>query len=97
MLVEEFFCRHPGRTCDETFCLISPPPWAWRVGFGYRFSLGAMLGNLGTWSLCYERPLVRTEAISVDGAFQTYGWNCAGSSGTAHSHAADKAINNKPI
>ncbi|WP_159539034.1 hypothetical protein [Aeromicrobium sp. 9AM] len=78
-VVNDLFCTHDG-DCDEAFCLISPPTWAWYVGIGgfdYRFTLGAVLRRLGVWAACFDHPLLKSDEISADDAVDLYGWDRA--------------------
>lgn len=74
-VVNELFCTHDGRACNEAFCLISPPDWTYRVGLGFRFSLGSRLWHLGQWATCMDHRVVREEAISESVAVDTFGWD----------------------
>ena len=74
-VVVELFCTHDEVSCNDTFCLISPPEWTYRIGLGHRFSLGSRLWHLGQWAACMDHVVVREDAISEDEAVDKFGWD----------------------
>ena len=74
--IEDLWCTHPGKNCDEVFCLISPPTWTWYVGIPARFTLGRALWKLGQFASngLDDADLMRTDVVSEREAVDVYGW-----------------------
>lgn len=71
--IDERFTTHPGKSCREALCFVDPPQWMWRVGLGWRLSLGQLAWRLGQWA--HNRDLPLTDVFEVDdiGAVSDWG------------------------